>query len=104
VLRCLQMVAKAAKAAGIPVSICGEMAGDTEFTPVLLGMGFAQLSMNAGSIPKVKRLIREVRQAECSALLAEVMQCTTAQEAERQVHAFMAAKVSFANSIIGPLG
>jgi phosphotransferase system enzyme I (PtsI) len=104
VVRTLERVAKAALAANIDVSVCGEMAGDTEFTPILLGLGFTQLSMNAGSIPRVKRLVREVRQDACEHLLAQVLQCPTAAESEQLVHAFMNANVSFANSIIGPLG
>ncbi|NKB43466.1 MAG: phosphoenolpyruvate--protein phosphotransferase [Alphaproteobacteria bacterium] len=58
VLRLIQFSAEAAAAAGIPVSICGEMAGDERLTPLLLGLGIAELSMAAGSIPRVKKRVR----------------------------------------------
>lgn len=102
VLRILDIIAKAADGAKIPVSVCGEMAGDTQLTPVLLGYGFAQLSMNAGSIPKVKRLIREVRQDECETLLQEALQCVSPKDVEALVKNFVAAKVGFVNSMLGP--
>jgi len=44
--------------AGIPVSICGEMAGDPRFTALLLGLGFRNLSMAPSNVPRVKKRIR----------------------------------------------
>lgn len=99
VLRTLKQIMDAARVAQIPVSVCGEMAGDAEYIPILLGFGFDQLSMNAGSIPKIKRLIREVRQEDCETLLEEAMTCVTAPEVEKLVRTFMASKVSFFSSI-----
>lgn len=58
VLRSLRRVVDAAHEAGIEASICGEMAGDPLFLPILLGLGFDELSMVASSIPRVKRLLR----------------------------------------------
>ncbi len=60
VLRLIQFSAGAAQRAGIPVSICGEIAGDPHFTALLLGLGFRELSMTAASIPRVKQRIREL--------------------------------------------
>ena len=57
-LRRMQMTADAAARAGIPISICGEMAGDPRFTALLLGLGFRELSMAAATIPRVKKRIR----------------------------------------------
>ena len=45
--------------AGIPVAMCGEMAGEPLYTYVLLGLGLDELSMNAAAIPRVKRIIRK---------------------------------------------
>ena len=63
VLRLIQFSAEAAAAAGIPVSICGEMAGDEHLTPLLLGLGIVELSMAAGSVPRVKKRVRELNLA-----------------------------------------
>ena len=57
VLRMIQFAAAAALRARIPVCVCGEIAGDPRFTPLLLGLGFRELSMTASSIARVKRRI-----------------------------------------------
>ena len=60
VLRALVDVAQASKAEGIPISICGELAGDPEGAVLLLAMGYDVLSMNATRLPKVKIGLRNV--------------------------------------------
>jgi phosphotransferase system enzyme I (PtsI) len=101
VLRTLDLVVKAASRANIPVSVCGEMAGDVEYTAMLIGMGFRHLSMNTGSVPKVKRLIRELRLTECEELFKNALECHTATQVEALVHAFMAAKNSLVSALFG---
>jgi len=59
-LRLLQFTAGAALRNRIPVSICGEMAGDPRYTALLLGLGIRELSMTPSSIPLVKQRIREM--------------------------------------------
>ena len=56
----IQFSAEAALRARIPVSICGEMAGDPRYTALLLGLGFRELSMTAASTPRVKQRIRDI--------------------------------------------
>ena len=73
--------------AGIPVSMCGEMAGDSRFTLVLLALGFDELSMTAGQIPAVKELIRRCSRADACRLLDEAMKLTTAEEIDRHLRA-----------------
>lgn len=58
VLRSLRRIVQAAHGAGIPACLCGEMAGDPLNLPVLLGLGFDELSMGAGSILRVKQILR----------------------------------------------
>jgi len=58
VLRLMQDTVGAAQRAGIPTSICGEMAGNPRFAPLLLGMGVRELSMTSHSIPRVKQRVR----------------------------------------------
>ena len=73
VLSALQQVAEAARAEGKNVGICGELAGDPEGAVLLLAMGYDMLSMNATSLPKVKKALRNVSLAEARDLLGEVM-------------------------------
>jgi phosphotransferase system enzyme I (PtsI) len=58
VLRMVREVVQAGRQAGISVAMCGEMAGDPLYIPVLLGLGVEEFSMNAMAIPVVKRVIR----------------------------------------------
>jgi phosphoenolpyruvate-protein phosphotransferase (PTS system enzyme I) len=60
VLRLIQFTINAGRAAGIAVNICGEMAGDVRMTPLLVGLGIEELSMNANAIPGVKARIRSL--------------------------------------------
>jgi phosphotransferase system enzyme I (PtsI) len=60
VLRLIQFATEAALRARIPVSVCGEIAGDPRFTPLLLGLGIRELSMAATALPRVKQRIRDL--------------------------------------------
>jgi phosphotransferase system enzyme I (PtsI) len=61
VLRLIERAVSAADAAGKPVAVCGELAGDLEAIPLLVGLGVRELSMTATRIPQAKELIRELR-------------------------------------------
>ncbi len=60
VLRLIHFATGAAQAAGIPVSVCGEMAGDPRLTALLLGLGVRELSMAPFAIPAVKQQVRRI--------------------------------------------
>ena len=89
VLRSLQSIVNAAKAAKIPVAMCGEMAGDPAFTLVLLALGFDELSMTAGQVSSVKGIVRRVNRSDAVDLLNKAMEFSTAEEIERFVRAEM---------------
>ncbi len=76
ILRLIQFSAQAALQADIPVSICGEIAGDPHYTALLLGLGFRELSMTASSIPRVKQRIRELDLAAAQARAGVIMDQT----------------------------
>ena len=80
VLRVLAQIAQAARAAGKPAAICGEIAGDHWFTPILLGLGFRELSMAPVFLPRVKLMLRSWTLDECRQLAARAlaMHSTTA--------------------------
>lgn len=59
ILRLLRMTIEAARALDTPVAMCGEMAGDTRFTRLLLGMGLRQLSMQPGALLDIKEIVLE---------------------------------------------
>lgn len=80
VLGALRDVVGAARTAGKSISICGELAGDPRAAPLLLAMGFDQLSMNATNVPRIKKIIRSISHADAQqALDALNGLCTTAE-------------------------
>ncbi len=74
VLSALSAVAAASNLEQVPVGICGELAGDPGAAVLLVAMGYDVLSMNATSLPRVKKALRNVSMGEAHALLEEVMQ------------------------------
>lgn len=92
VLRLLAQVTAAARGAGIPVGMCGELASETRYAEILLGLGFDELSLHAAQIPKVKQVIRWTPRSEAEALVASLMRCGTAAEAERRLEAYLGEK------------
>ena len=74
VLRLIQFATEAALRARIPVSVCGEIAGDPRYTPLLVGLGIRELSMFAPALPRVKQRIRGLdflSAARCARLIME---------------------------------
>jgi phosphoenolpyruvate-protein phosphotransferase (PTS system enzyme I) len=84
-LRLIKNVIDAGAHAGIPVSLCGEMAADPIYAVVLLGLGLEIFSMNPSSIPVIKNIIRSVRYRDCRRIAEIALQKRTAQEIEEFV-------------------
>jgi phosphotransferase system enzyme I (PtsI) len=74
VFRTLQRIIKGGRDAGIPVSVCGEIAGDPVFAGLLLGMGADSLSMASAILPEVKYFIRKVDSRLAAQLVEELQQ------------------------------
>jgi phosphotransferase system enzyme I (PtsI) len=77
VVRLLKMVADAARANSIWVGVCGEMAGEVLFTPLLLGLGMDELSAGSVLVPRVKSAVQRLTMSECAKLCEEVLQLDT---------------------------
>ena len=73
VLGLLHSTIAAARAAGKPVSVCGEMAGDPAFTEVLLAMGLRSFSMHPGCVAAVKQRVLRADCRQLAALLDDVL-------------------------------
>lgn len=73
VLRLIKNTIDAGKSARIPVSMCGEMAGDTAYTRILLGMGLREFSMDPASLLEVKRQIRLTDASRLAAHVAKLL-------------------------------
>jgi len=88
ILRLLSQTVKAAHAAGKWVGMCGEMASDLDVTPILLGLEFDELSVSAGLVPKVKKMIRDLSFTDCQALAQEVLKDPTRDNVQRLLRQF----------------
>lgn len=73
VLRTLKALVAASAAAAVPISICGDMAGDPFLTWVLVGLGFREVSMDRDRIPLVKAVVRGSSVEEAEAFVGEAM-------------------------------
>lgn len=74
VLRLVQFATEAALRLRMPVSVCGEMAGNPQLTPLLLGLGVRTFSMNASALPRVKQAVRGLDIGDCARFARRVME------------------------------
>ncbi|MBS0632687.1 MAG: phosphoenolpyruvate--protein phosphotransferase [Verrucomicrobia bacterium] len=93
VIRTLKHIVNEAHKKKVTVSVCGEMAGDPVYTPLLLGLGVDALSMSPSWIPTVKYLVRAMTMAEAKALADEALKMSSAREIYAKCEAFYRARV-----------
>jgi phosphoenolpyruvate-protein phosphotransferase len=87
VLRALKTVVRESHSQGVPVGICGELAGDPAAAMLLVAMGFDVLSMNATNLLKVKSVIRRITLERAEKLLEEVMTLPDTESINRCIEA-----------------
>ncbi len=85
VLRFIKQTVDAGHQAGISVALCGEMAGEPMYVPILLGLKIDSFSMNPASLPRVKNLIRRSSMKECCRFVNKLLHMRTAQEINQSV-------------------
>ncbi|WP_372631463.1 phosphoenolpyruvate--protein phosphotransferase [Cohnella sp.] len=103
ILRMIRSVAQAAKAKGIPVNICGEIAGDVNALPIWLALGIDELSLSAQAILPVKERLLRSKASDSRRLLDGLFRCRTSKEARelaRQFHAEAALAPGSANPLV----
>lgn len=86
ILRMVKNVVNAGHNAGIKVGMCGEMAGDPLYSIVLLGLGLDTLSMSAFSIPRVKKVLRNISSQDAKLIADKAMSLSTAREIRNYIH------------------
>ncbi len=94
ILRLVKKVIDDGHAAGIPVSMCGEMASDPFAAVVLLGLGLDEFSMSAVSVPAVKRTIRSISYEESVEIAGEALKLSSHHETENYLAERLAQRVS----------
>jgi phosphotransferase system enzyme I (PtsP) len=88
-LRVLKQIVTSAEAAGLDVSLCGEMAGDPMGALLLTGMGFRNLSMNGRSVARIKYLLRRIELHDAEELASRVLQAHFTTDVRHMTAAFM---------------
>ena len=83
ILRLVKGMVEAAKEAGKPLSVCGEMAGEALALPLLVGLGVEELSMSVSALLPAKRIIRQISTAEAYDLTQVCLRERTAKGIER---------------------
>jgi phosphotransferase system enzyme I (PtsI) len=73
IVKLIKMTADAAHAGGIWVGVCGEMAGDILFTPLLIGLGVDELSAGVRLVPRVKKAVQSLDMETCLKLANDAL-------------------------------
>lgn len=102
VLRLLERMIDGARQAGVPISLCGDMASDPSLTWLLLGLGLRDLSMDPHSIPMVKAIIRRSSLADAEALAAAALKSGTEQETARLIRDAMGSQFADLEAFLPP--
>jgi phosphotransferase system enzyme I (PtsI) len=89
VLRAIRNVVIAGRVAGIPVAMCGEMAGQLEYVMALVGLGLTELSMSPGKALHVKRLLGRFTMTEARELADHALRLPTADEVNDLIVGYM---------------
>lgn len=85
VLQSVSRTLEAARDAGIPANVCGEMAATPVYTAILLGLGARDFSMTSSAIPRVRRTLSSINQADAREIATACLACATADEVEELV-------------------
>ncbi|HAS50619.1 MAG TPA: phosphoenolpyruvate--protein phosphotransferase, partial [Gammaproteobacteria bacterium] len=85
ILMLLSHVISSAEKAHIPVAMCGEMAGDSRLTRLLLGMGLRQFSMHPAQIPEVKQKIKQSDISELGPIVRRIMRIEESAKIQEQI-------------------
>lgn len=89
VLRLIRMIVDNAHEKGIEVGLCGQMASEILYLPVLVGLGLDELSMSPASLPAIRRYLSSLSYGDCSRLVNEVLSEDDPFKIERKVKEFL---------------
>ncbi len=86
VLTLVARVARDARAAGLPVAVCGELAADPDAVPVLVGLGIDELSVAPAAVAAVREAVRRTDTSTAERLAAAATELPTAQKVREMLH------------------
>ena len=88
VIKLIKCTIDGAHKEGIFCGMCGEVAGDSKFIPLLIGMGLDEFSMNSNKVLQTRKLITQLDRNECEKLVQEVINMTSSQEVKDRMEKF----------------
>lgn len=88
VIRTLNFIFQQGKMEKVPVSVCGELAGDPLYASLLIGLGASDLSVSLGSLAPIKYLVRRIKVQDAKHLAIRVLRCSTPEEIQKELKAF----------------
>lgn len=88
VVRTLNFIFQQGKMRNVPVSVCGELAGDPLYAPLLIGLGASDLSVSLGSLARIKYLIRRISLHEAKHLAIRVLRCENPEEIQDELETY----------------
>ena len=86
--RLLKQISEQSEIKAQPLSICGELAGDPTFIPLLIGLGIRNLSVSPNFVPAVKYLVRKLSSADTQSLAARVLKMSDTDQISRTLSEF----------------
>lgn len=86
ILRLIERVVEQGHKNGLPVAVCGEMAGDPLLVPLLIGLGVDRLSVSPSTVPMIKDVIRAVTYEESHALARKSLKAASGKEVAKLCH------------------
>ncbi|MFO0934559.1 MAG: phosphoenolpyruvate--protein phosphotransferase [Planctomycetota bacterium] len=99
ILRLIDETVRAARARGIPVTMCGEMGGEAAYSVLLLGLGLREVSLTPAVIPRVRRLVRGLTLERARGIAARSLKLATADDVDAYLHRALAAEVAAARAM-----
>jgi phosphotransferase system enzyme I (PtsI) len=93
ILRTLRLIVGEAHRGRLPVGVCGEMAGDPVFAPLLLGLGVDSLSLSPAWLPAVKYIVRNMTMADARSLATEALGMVSPKEIYARCEEFFRSRV-----------
>jgi phosphotransferase system enzyme I (PtsI) len=92
-IRTIDKIFSSAKKNNVVSAVCGELAGDSLWAPLFVGMGVDELSMSPGSIPEVRFILRHSTHAELKSLAESVLKMTETTQIKNRMNEFSQTKL-----------
>lgn len=99
ILRFIKNIIQAAKNSGIEVNLCGEMAADALYIPILLGLGLRQLSMDPQHIPLAKKIIRNLNLRSVEIIARNALNMASANDVAELIKKKISANILSSNFV-----